>query len=60
LSGYFVSQLPFEAAVVYNHGVLWWLLLVLCYAGARHLFLPHDRAAAKVQDIGLADGPRLP
>jgi hypothetical protein len=60
LSGYFLSQLPFEAAIVYDHGVLWWLLLVLCYAGARHLFWPLDRNAAKVEEIGLADELRLP
>jgi hypothetical protein len=28
LTGYYFSQLPFEGAIIYDHGVLWWGLLV--------------------------------
>jgi hypothetical protein len=38
LTAYFFSQLPFEGAIIYDHGLLWWLLLVICYAALRHLF----------------------
>jgi hypothetical protein len=47
LSAYFLSQLPFEGAIIYDHGLLWWLLLVLCYAVARHLFWRLDGYHAK-------------
>jgi hypothetical protein len=36
LSAYFFSQLPFEGPVVYDHGLLWWLLLIVGYALVRH------------------------
>lgn len=32
LGAYFFSQLPFEGPFVYDHGMLWWALLVLGYA----------------------------
>jgi hypothetical protein len=32
LAGYYLSQLPLEAAIIYDHGVLWWGLLVAGYA----------------------------
>ncbi len=37
LSAYFFSQLPFEGAVVYDHGFVWWALLVAGYALLRRL-----------------------
>jgi hypothetical protein len=42
LSAYFFSQLPFEGPVVYDHGLLWWLLLIIGYALLRHAFRPPD------------------
>jgi len=38
LSAYFFSQLPFEGPVIYDHGLLWWLLLIVGYALLRHAF----------------------
>jgi len=42
-TGYFVSQLPIEGPVIYDHGMLWWTLLVLLWAalfwGGRYLYL---------------------
>jgi hypothetical protein len=32
LTAYFFSQLPFEGPVLYDHGCLWWALLVVGYA----------------------------
>jgi hypothetical protein len=32
LAGYYLSQLPLEAAIIYDHGALWWGLLVAGYA----------------------------
>ena len=32
LAGYYLSQLPLEAAIIYDHGILWWGLLVTGYA----------------------------
>jgi hypothetical protein len=32
LAGYHLSQLPLEAAIIYDHGILWWGLLVMGYA----------------------------
>lgn len=29
LTGYYFSQLPFEGAFVYDHGILWWALIIL-------------------------------
>jgi hypothetical protein len=43
LSAYFLSQLPFEAAIIYDHGLLWWLLLIAGYALLRHRFGPAVR-----------------
>jgi hypothetical protein len=40
LSAYFFSQLPFEGPVIYDHGLLWWLLLIVGYALLRHAFWP--------------------
>lgn len=37
LAAYFFSQLPFEGPLVYDHGALWWVLLVLAYATVRRL-----------------------
>jgi hypothetical protein len=37
LAAYFLSQLPFEGAIIYDHGMLWWLLLIIGYALARPL-----------------------
>ena len=45
LTAYFFSQLPFEGAIIYDHGLLWWLLLVICYAAVRHLFSRIGRRA---------------
>jgi hypothetical protein len=42
LSAYFFSQLPFEGPVIYDHGLLWWLLLIVGYALLRHAFWPLD------------------
>lgn len=36
LTAYFLSQLPIEGVVIYDHGFLWWLLLVLAYGAVRH------------------------
>lgn len=33
-AAYFWSQLPFEAAVIYDHGIVWWALLVILYTAA--------------------------
>jgi hypothetical protein len=30
MSAYYLSQLPFEASIIYDHGILWWGLLVVC------------------------------
>jgi hypothetical protein len=46
LTAYFFSQLPFEGPVVYDHGLLWWLLLVVGYALLRHAFWPLRSRAA--------------
>jgi hypothetical protein len=35
LTGYYFSQLPLEGALVYDHGVLWWGLLVAAYSAWR-------------------------
>jgi hypothetical protein len=47
LTAYFFSQLPFEGPVVYDHGLLWWLLLVVGYALLRRAFWPLKSRAAK-------------
>ena len=39
-SAYFFSQLPFEGPIVYDHGILWWTILLLVYAGYRLLLAP--------------------
>jgi hypothetical protein len=31
LAGYYLSQLPLEASIIYDHGILWWGLLVTGY-----------------------------
>jgi hypothetical protein len=46
LTAYFFSQLPFEGPVIYDHGLLWWLLLVVGYALLRHAFWPLKSRAA--------------
>lgn len=33
--GYFFSQLPFEGPIIYDHGLLWWSLLIAAYATFR-------------------------
>jgi hypothetical protein len=35
LAGYHFSQLPFEGPLVYDHGIIWWLLPMLVLAAAR-------------------------
>jgi hypothetical protein len=45
LSAYFFSQLPFEGPVVYDHGMLWWLLLIVGYALLRQAFGPVESPA---------------
>lgn len=37
--GYFFSQLPFEGAIIYDNGALWWVLLVLAITMLWHLFV---------------------
>jgi hypothetical protein len=37
LTGYFFSQLPFEGPLIYDHGVVWWLLPLLAFAAAKQL-----------------------
>ena len=32
LAGYYLSQLPLEATIIYDHGILWWGLLITGYA----------------------------
>jgi hypothetical protein len=32
LAAYYLSQLPLEAAIIYDHGLLWWGLLITGYA----------------------------
>ena len=34
LAGYYLSQLPLEAAIIYDHGILWWGLLVTGYVAS--------------------------
>lgn len=38
LTGYFFSQLPFEGPIIYDHGIMWWGLLILAYAAIRAFF----------------------
>jgi hypothetical protein len=40
LAAYFFSQIPGEQVIINDHGILWWGLLVLAYAGARRLIAP--------------------
>ncbi|MGE0751323.1 MAG: hypothetical protein AB7K64_12150 [Variibacter sp.] len=37
LAGYFFSQLPFEGPIVYDHGILWWGLMISAYLLFRYL-----------------------
>lgn len=37
LTGYFFSQLPFEGPIVYDHGLLWWALLIVAYSLIRRV-----------------------
>jgi hypothetical protein len=39
LTGYYFSQLPFEGPIIYDHGLLWWMLLVVGYAVLKKLVL---------------------
>jgi len=34
VAGYYLSQLPFEATIIYDHGMLWWVILLAVYAAA--------------------------
>jgi hypothetical protein len=34
MASYYLSQLPFEATIIYDHGMLWWALLLAVYAAA--------------------------
>lgn len=36
LTGYFFSQLPFEGPLIYDHGILWWALLIVVYSLYRY------------------------
>lgn len=38
LAAYYLSQLPFEAVVFYDHGLLWWFLLLAVYATSAGAF----------------------
>lgn len=38
LTGYFFSQLPVEGPILYDHGVLWWGLLIIGYSTFRWLY----------------------
>lgn len=43
LTGYYFSQLPFEGAIVYDHGMLWWMLLLVGYSTLKKLLSPKSR-----------------
>jgi hypothetical protein len=34
MASYYLSQLPFEATIVYAHGMLWWAILLAIYVAA--------------------------
>lgn len=38
LTGYFFSQLPFEGPILYDHGILWWGLLIIGYSTFRWFY----------------------
>lgn len=42
LTGYYFSQLPLEAAFIYDHGLVWWLTLAAVYSGLRCYVAPSD------------------
>lgn len=35
LTGYYFSQLPFEGAIIYDHGIFWWGLLIVAYTAIK-------------------------
>lgn len=37
ITGYFFSQLPVEGPIIYDHGILWWTMLILGYSLFRAL-----------------------
>ncbi len=37
LTGYYFSQLPFEGAIIYDHGILWWGLLIVAYTAIKFI-----------------------
>lgn len=37
ITGYFFSQLPVEGPFIYDHGFVWWAILVIAYTGFRVL-----------------------
>lgn len=47
LAGYFFSQLPFEGPVIYDHGILWWGLMISAYLLFRYLKRPAGETNAK-------------
>lgn len=47
LTGYFFSQLPFEGPIIYDHGILWWALLILAYSLIRRIAFRNGRSSLK-------------
>jgi hypothetical protein len=39
VTGYFFTQLPFEGPIIYDHGILWWGLLIAAYTAIK--FVTH-------------------
>jgi hypothetical protein len=59
---YFETQLPFEGALVYDHGAIWWATMILLFAGftlviqkVRCIFPNSNRL-----DVGVSSGPSRP
>jgi len=57
-SAYFFSQLPFEGPLIYDHGVLWWAVLLVGYTGYR-FFLAPTLSTAVLAPIGKWVAPAL-
>lgn len=38
MTGYFFSQLPFEGPIIYDHGIVWWGVLIAAYAAIKLSF----------------------
>ncbi|MBN9041315.1 MAG: hypothetical protein BGP05_05680 [Rhizobiales bacterium 62-47] len=43
LTGYYFSQLPFEGAIVYDHGLLWWALLIVGHSILKKMLPPKSK-----------------